>query len=209
MEVDPETVRMLKDGATGTAALVAAYVGLKGLDAWKRQLRGTSDYKLARRLLKLTYQARDKIQRIRAPMKFGAEFEQALEEQDIDLEEGEEPTKLQKTEAWYQMHWEGLNEILSDLKVAQLEAEALWGPHIPEVFSSLNEVIGELQVAISQQLRFIKGGPHVDPTAEQREEVRNILYRRSWDPDEDDFTAKIEGAVADVREEARPYLTSG
>lgn len=95
------------------------------MDAWKRQLRGTSDYKLARRLLKLTYQARDKIQRIRAPIKFGAEFEQALEEQDIDLEEGEEPTKLQKTEAWYQMHWEGLNEILSDLKVAQLEAVEL------------------------------------------------------------------------------------
>lgn len=30
MEVDPETVRMLKDGATGTAALVAAYVGSRG-----------------------------------------------------------------------------------------------------------------------------------------------------------------------------------
>lgn len=203
--VDAETVQMLKDAATGTAALVAAYVGLKGLDAWKRQLRGTSNHELARQLLKLTYQARDKIQRIRAPMKFGAEFEQALQEQDLDLE-GEEPSKLQKTEAWYQMHWEGLNEILSDLKVAQLEAEALWGSHIPEVFSSLNEVIGELRVAISQQLRFIEGGPNVDPTADQRQEVRNILYRRSWDPDEDEFTAQIEDAVSEVREEAQPYL---
>lgn len=206
MEIDPEAVRMLKDGATGTAALVAAYVGLKGLDTWKRQLRGTSDYELARRLLKLTYQARDKIQRIRAPMKFGAEFERALQEQDIDLEEGEEPSKLQKTEAWYQMHWDELNEILSDLNVAQLEAEVLWGEHIPDVFSPMNEVIGELRVAIGKQLRFIEGGPHVDPTAEQRQEVRDILYRQSWEPEEDEFTAKIENAVSGVRDEARPHL---
>lgn len=57
---------LLKDVMTILGAGVAIYVALRGLSAWRRQLKGNVQYELARRLLTNVYRARDALHAVRA-----------------------------------------------------------------------------------------------------------------------------------------------
>jgi hypothetical protein len=70
----------VKDVATAGAAIVAAVVAVLGLRAWRRQLRGQTQYELARRLLRAVYRVRDEIQGVRNPVIMASEFETARHE---------------------------------------------------------------------------------------------------------------------------------
>lgn len=63
-----------KDVITASAAVTAAVVAVKGLRAWKKQLRGKTDYELARRCLKAVYRVRDGIRMVRNPLQSSEEI---------------------------------------------------------------------------------------------------------------------------------------
>ena len=53
--------------ASSIAYLVAACVAIKGLNAWKVQLKGNQDYKLAKSLMLNIYKYREAMKHLRAP----------------------------------------------------------------------------------------------------------------------------------------------
>lgn len=57
-----QLVALAKDIVLMLAAVVGAYVALRGLSTWNRQLKGGAEYELTRRLLKCTYRLRDATQ---------------------------------------------------------------------------------------------------------------------------------------------------
>ena len=70
-----------KDVITAGAAITAAVVAVKGLRAWKKQLRGKTDYELARRCLKAVYRVRDAIRMVRNPLQSSEEIAVAVKEE--------------------------------------------------------------------------------------------------------------------------------
>jgi hypothetical protein len=60
-----EAMAALRELVLIAASSIAAVVALLGLRTWKKQLKGRTDYELARRLLKSAYAVRDALQIVR------------------------------------------------------------------------------------------------------------------------------------------------
>lgn len=56
------------------AYLVAAYVGIKGLSAWKAQLKGNQDYTLAKSLMLNIYKYQEAMNHLRGPAVWASEY---------------------------------------------------------------------------------------------------------------------------------------
>lgn len=206
MVVDPETVEMLKNAATGSAALVAAYVGLAGLKTWRRKLTGVTEHELARRLLKHTLKVRDRIQEVRRPSMWAGEIRSALEDAGYDDDGDERPEEWRREQAVYNRRLSRLQDAMSDLYLERLEAETLWGSDASDTFDPLHECIAELRATVWLHIRMVRGGHHVDPTSDQQERRDEVLYRISDDPEEDPFSEELERAVTKVEDRFRGYL---
>jgi hypothetical protein len=68
MTIDAAAVTVAKDIILAVAAIVAAYVGLRGLGTWQRQLRGNTEYQLAKSILASAYEVREAIAFVRHPL---------------------------------------------------------------------------------------------------------------------------------------------
>jgi hypothetical protein len=60
-------VTLIKDVLTAIAAVGAASIGLLGLATWRKQLKGRTEYELARRLLVAVYRIRNAVSYLRNP----------------------------------------------------------------------------------------------------------------------------------------------
>src|SRR3989344_254206 len=89
MEYLSQILLIVRDLATIMAASVATYVGIVGLNAWNKQLKGKAGYNLARQYLKAVYKIRNEMNKyVRNPfiplyeMK-AARKEEGLESNDL------------------------------------------------------------------------------------------------------------------------------
>ncbi|OQY20711.1 MAG: hypothetical protein B6I35_10155, partial [Anaerolineaceae bacterium 4572_32.2] len=80
-----EYITLAKDVVTILAALVAATVAIMGLRTWRKQLRGKTEYELARRLLRSVYRVRDAIRIVRNPFISSAETVQSMREAESEI----------------------------------------------------------------------------------------------------------------------------
>lgn len=64
------TVSAVADVLTALGALAAAAVAGLGLATWREQLKGRTEYDLARRMLKKTYRLREAVRAARSPLIF-------------------------------------------------------------------------------------------------------------------------------------------
>lgn len=71
-------ISLIKDIVTILVALVGGGVAIYGLISWKRQLKGKTEYELARRVLRAVYRLRDAIRGIRNPLQSTGEIEHSL-----------------------------------------------------------------------------------------------------------------------------------
>lgn len=118
---------IVKDICTIIASGVAVYVGLVGLKAWKKQLKGKTEYELARRYLTAVYKLRDALKDARSPLK-------SIDE--IHSDYINEPTERTfMTE--FLPRWKHITEVVSLLNVEVFEAEVLWGRQAKEIVQPL------------------------------------------------------------------------
>jgi hypothetical protein len=140
-----EFITAAKDIVLAVAGLVTAFVALKGLNTWNRQLRGTAGFDVARSLAKSSYKVRDKLQACRSPILSAGEFP-------IDYHDGGlKKTSKQKTVGYafvYKERWNFVQEAIQEFDAATLEAEALWGQAIRETTDQLRKVVFEVNMAI-------------------------------------------------------------
>lgn len=152
-----EWVPVFKDVVTAIVALGGLWIAWLGLDAWRRQLTGRTEYELARRLLRATYAVRDEIEVVRSPFVSGHEMDVAA----LDADYAPEGMLDRKP---YIMalaaRVRGLNERLSELRVEALEAEVLWGSPARQASDSLFEAARDVNHAIMAHIRDEDGeGP--------------------------------------------------
>ena len=201
-----EYVSMLSDIATGAAALTAAVVAVVGLQTWKKQLTGKSEYDVARRLLRSVYQVRQAIRFVRNPFISAGETSQALRESDVEIEPKDWEFHEVSQQAVYASRWQRVQDALSALDVEAFEAEVLWGSDVTETLGPLRRCISQLgvhiQLHLTGQMRPHRG--RVDPETAQR--IRQVIHETSDKSGQEGFTAELAQAVENVEKYIRPRL---
>ncbi len=88
-----ESIPLLKDIALIAAAIIAIYVGIKGLGTWRRQLRGNTEYTLAKNVLTAIYELREAISSVRFWISFHSPG--------LDLPEDQGKSMSEKERKWH------------------------------------------------------------------------------------------------------------
>lgn len=200
----PAVIATVKDLVLTATTLVATYVGLSGLNTWRRQLKGNTEYALAKNVLTCLYELRGLIDVVRNP------FASYAQEPDIPEEKHQEMDARQKE--WYsyaQMYekrWAPVVAVKSKLDAYLFEMEAVWGRDVVAKLYLLNRVIAELQWAIQDHLE--DRNPRLGRPYNNSEEVqkqRAILFRRGpKTPDE--YNDRLKKAIEDAEAVLKPHI---
>lgn len=178
----------VKDVVQIVGSLGLLVLGALGLGTWRRQLKGSLDYQLAKDILAATYRAQDAIRIVRSPF-----FYISLIPMSPDRRLEEEHRNLQERLDRLEKPW-------TELRGLQLEAKVVWGNYGQEPIGRLNGIIGMLRNAMSLNfdIRTRFGGvyPLKDPDPELASEMTkdntDFVY------DSDSANNKYTRALSDV-----------
>lgn len=175
---------------TTAAAAVGAYVALSGLSAWKKQLKGKTDYELARRYLRSVYKLRDAMRGVRNPFISSDEMFAALK--DSGLEESDFENRQKTNRAVYARRWDRVVSATSDLEVELLEAEVSWGKEAVNIQSDLDANKRKLYSSVKMFLE----GHYLDDQDE-------MIYDMG---EGDKFGEKVNAAVLKIEQYLKKFL---
>jgi hypothetical protein len=201
-------ISIIKDVVTALAALTGGIVAVIGLRAWRRQLKGKTEYELARRFLRAAFNVRDAIKFVRNPFQMGGEISHALKEAGLDIAPNSLEFRARSEAAVYQLRWKKLQEAMSDLEVELLEAEVSWGEDIVNKVKPLRECIGKLYGKIWLHTYELEHPSRqvTEASEKSREEVTRTIYWVSDDPKEDSFSGDVKIAVDHIADFLKPHL---
>ncbi|MBV0934939.1 hypothetical protein KTN04_16535 [Marinobacterium sp. A346] len=178
---------LTKDVVSIVGTIGALIIGGLGLFTWSRQLRGTSEYEVAKKAILNTYEVQQALQSVRNPMLY------------LSKEEVEAGRRLEEEQRIYSERMTYLNEKWAELQTVRLEAKVIWGNEAQDSFNEIQQRIGDLRGAIWLHF-WMKGayagpGATVDNSPERVRENDKIVYFTS---EEDDFSQKIAESTAKV-----------
>lgn len=186
--------------ALSTAAIaVAAAVGIT---AWRRQLRGQDDFKIAKDLLRAVFGFRDAVRILRSGWMESAEWKDRP-----GRERGRRSyPETDDLEFAYQARWDRVMDASRALGAAIVEAEASWGENCLALPSALMlDVRSRLAMRLGGYLKFKRFEGHLPPTA--TEQVEPAISEDPGAPD--DLSRRLKAAVAAFEAVARPHLYAG
>ena len=200
----------VRDIIVAIVSIAGLIIAFRGLRTWRKQLKGNTEYNLARRLLRAAFRTRDALSIVRNFHMPAAEIAQAMNSVDqADENDGSKATKLDVHALVYNQRWRAVTEALSDLDVERLESETIWGPAVVVALKPLHDSVSKLRAAIDRFLRHNtreREGRCPALTEETIEELDRVIYQRSTDPAEDSFTAEVHAAIGTLEEFVKPKL---
>lgn len=196
----------ITDFAVAFASLIAAWVAVSGLSAWRHQLKGKTEYDLAKRILLGLFRYRDAIHGVRNPVMWGNEKPSPPEEKRQHMTRDE--IEYYGTEQAYQKRWDRVTEQRASLYPELLEAEVIWGTELDERIKKINRLQGELKNAVRRHLEL------QDPKIDERKKdaiekyhnkKRDILYDESFE-ESDEFSKDMLSEIQSIEEFLKPKL---
>lgn len=181
------------DALTAISAVVVAFVAVYGLQEWKKQMKGKTNYEIARRYLKQALKFRNEILSVRHPMISIGEIETALKESGLNSDDYKD--KINTNRLVYQRRWKNIQQSWSNLELEIIDAEVSWGKEAEEVSRPLFALVRKLFAAI--QL-YIDG--YNTPLRE------NIIYNQGSPETPDDFSIEVDQAIDKIKEFLNPHL---
>lgn len=180
---------LTKDVVSIVGTIGALTIGGLGLFTWRRQLRGTSEYGVAKKAILKTYEVQQALQSVRNPMLY------------LSREEVEAGRRLEEEQRIYSERMTYLYEKWAELQTIRLETKVIWGKEAHDSFNEIQQRIGDVRGAIWLHF-WMKGayagpGATVDNSPERVGENDKIVYFTS---EEDDFSKKIAESTAKVEE---------
>ncbi len=178
---------LTKDVFSIVGTIGALVLGAIGLTAWKRQLKGTSEYELARKAILLTYEIQQLIQSVRDPLL------------QLNKEEVEAGRRLEEEQRIYNNRMQELFLKWAKLQTIRLETKVIWSDEAHDSFNEIEQRIHDLKGAIWLHF-WMKGayagpGVTVDNSPERVAENDKVVYFISED---DEFTLKVKNSVKQV-----------
>ncbi|MFC2023950.1 hypothetical protein ACFLT5_04365 [Chloroflexota bacterium] len=199
-----EIVALIKDIFTILAAIVAGYVAVAGVNTWRKQLTGKTEYEVARRLLRATYALRDAIRSVRSPFMSGGEIASAMERVGIEPEPGQVQTPLPVRRAAYEERWKEVTDALSTLSAEAFEAEVLWGEGVTSALTPLRGAVNVLHANLLIHLDTDSFAPRIPQVPDDRPTIEAVVFGH-YDLS-DEFGTKVLDAVAKVENFVRPHM---
>jgi hypothetical protein len=159
------------------AAAVAAYVGFIGLQTWKKQLRGKTEYELAQRLLRATYQFREALTFARSPIP----VDNGITETIMKVAGKGSPREISKAATLYEKvvrekRQPTVREASIELEAIFLEAEIIWGPVVQQYKTPLLHCADTLLSAIERHFALRQHPEIKIPDAEMKRISDIIRY---------------------------------
>lgn len=194
-----DTIIFIKEIVTIVATIIATIVAIWGINSWKRQSKAHNDHELAKRILVNLFKYRDAIANVRNPFMWSSEMPLPSEEDKLKMNM-QDISFYGKSKA-YQGRFNKVQEVRSGLYIDLIEAQALWGNELQEVFNELYKLQNELLIVIQNYIELIN--PKTDAVTKSSIQVINkdkssIMYDLGVDnPDPfrenfDRFLKKIE-----------------
>jgi len=179
---------------SGTAATLFAFLGLT---AWRKEIKGKSEYEKAKKVLKAVYKVYRAFVYVRNPAIFQYEYPKEMTESWGHLKE----EFYYEGECYvYDNRWKILTEAFLELEEQNLDAQVEWGTEFQEIIVPLRKCKGKLLNAIQNILETKKKNsqaPMCDIMAE-----RAILYYEK----DDKFTIEINKAIKLFENKLRPHI---
>ena len=197
----------LKDFLTSLSLVVAGVVAIAGLRTWRRQLKGTTEYELARRVVKAAYRLRDAIDKLRSPLITAAETASALKETGIEITAKDPNPHAAQSYAVYQVRWKPIADAFHDLELEALEAEALWGRTVRDTIMDLRRSVNKLFSALDLILRQESNPDAGILDRPTREAFEKIIYRMSEKQEDDPYSLDLLNRIAAIEELMKPHLS--
>jgi len=170
-----EIVSFLKDVVVVAAPATGAIVAVKGLSTWRRQLKGQSDYNLAKDVLINLYKYRDALFFVRHPLMTGTELKlpEGVDEKELKYAE----IHYLRTQTAYQNRWDKVVEVRSKLLTNIVEIEALWEADLALQLKDIFDHEKELMFNISCYLGVINPYiPEEDKGFDRKHLDHQMLY---------------------------------
>jgi len=181
------------DAITAISAIIIVSLAIYGIREWRRQIKGKTNYEIARRYLKASLNLRNAILYVRNPFIPAIEMQTALKEHGFKSEEYTDNVKTNI--AVYSRRWKKVQEAWTDLEAELLDAEVSLGADAVNVSSPLIALVKELFAALQM---YIDG---------HRQKIKDELIYNQGSPDNpDEFSKKITDAIEKIKEFLKPHL---
>lgn len=172
------------------------------LQTWKRQLKWTIEYELAKKILHRVYQAERYFNQVRSPV-----ISAYIDPSDTPEKKHEKYHQIYKTRI------DPLFSVIEELNVDILEAEVLWGNSLKELVYEMFRHLRELQVWVEEYIKIKSGLPGYtdDYPLDLKKEYREIIYwKQLWyftDYHKDDrFALEFERKIKNTENYLKPFL---
>ncbi len=189
----------LKDSILTISVAFGAFVAFRGLQTWRKQLKGNAEYEQARRLLRSVYAYRNAIEVVRNPFTPSSEYGPGRPQNPE-----ENRNAIVKV---YENRWKSITGASTELEVELIGAEVLWGSEVANLVKQLYHFRGLLYAAINAHLRDLKR-----PNKNSQEELKiegmlpaEILYSL-YDPEKDPFLRKMNALFNQIEDKLKQYL---
>ncbi len=204
----PEIIKLLKDVILAGVAIFGAFVALKGLNTWQRQLKGQSEYELSRRILVTLYKYRDAIYGLRHPAMWVEEMPSPPEDESEKM--NRDQISYYGTSKAYQKRWDKVQIERTSLSADILEAEVIWGEQLKEFFKKVFKLEHELLISIRHYLELI----NPDAKEASKEAIikldkkrRDIMYD-DLSEEGDEFKNDLLSAIQNIEKYLKPKLSN-
>ena len=114
----------LKDIVVGISAASAAYLAYLGLNTWQRELKGKSEYTLAKNTLHAVYKVREAFKHVRHPAIYQYEYPTEMTTNTGHLAQ---ENNYEGTSHVYKERWKKIDDAFKELEDIYLEALVEWG----------------------------------------------------------------------------------
>lgn len=184
-------LNLIPEWVTAIATLILGGAAIYGVFwEWKKQIKGKTDYEIARRYLKAALKLRDAIKYVRNPFIPVGEMQDALKKNGLDSEEYKDKQKTNI--AVYSERWKKVTEAWTNLEAELLDAEVSWGYEARKAQINFDALIRKLFAELHMYLEGYS-----------KKITDNIIYDTG---DKDEFSKSIDDAIKEIEEFLKPHL---
>lgn len=203
-----DCVSTMKDIALTIGAFVGMWVALNGLATWKKELKGKSEYQLAKEVLFSVYEVREDFIFVCNLFRGGYEYSEDPENPttwDWDLSDED---KYKRELNLYQNRWKKMVNTFTKLENKNLEAIVEWGTDYKEVIFELRKCKSTLQNAIHHSLQRKLKPLTLEMPIELDYDKRSVLDFQGGATNMDDlFTLEIDSAIKRINSGIPSFLS--
>ena len=205
MDIQPSLlgyISIAKDWLTLIIAGCGVWVAWQGLRTWRRQLKGTSQFDVAKRLMLKVYQIRQDVEFCRAPFRTIQMF--THDEDGKPIPKNEQQYYSSNKEMWSRFNV--IVKTLNEIEFLLFESEIIIDKKIRSIFMPIEEVCRELRLSIEEYIEDCN--PRYDNQRESEDsrnryrELRRIIYSRK----NDEIEAKVNSAINELEIFIKPYI---